>query len=50
MDYWMGQVIDAIKARGWYNNSLMIFLSDHGDMMNDHFLWSVEHIEPQIDT
>ena len=38
VDEKIGQVIDALKARGWLENSLLIFCSDHGDMVGDHGL------------
>lgn len=35
----IGQIVQALKNRGMYDNSLIIFLSDHGDMMGDHYHW-----------
>ncbi len=39
IDEQIGRVIDALKRKGMYDNSLIIFLSDHGDMLGDHCLW-----------
>jgi len=35
----VGSVIDALKARGDWRNTLFILLSDHGEEMNDHGGW-----------
>ena len=39
IDEQIGQIIDALKAKGMYENSLIIFFSDHGDMLGDHHHW-----------
>ncbi|BDD11382.1 choline-sulfatase [Fulvitalea axinellae] len=39
VDEWVGKVTDALKAKGMYDNCLIIFTSDHGDMMGDHYHW-----------
>ncbi len=39
IDEQVGRVLDALKRNGRYDNSLIIFLSDHGDMLGDHYLW-----------
>jgi arylsulfatase A-like enzyme len=36
----MGSVIDALKQRGEWDNTLFILLSDHGEEMYDHGGWS----------
>lgn len=33
------QIVKMLKKRGWFNETLIIFASDHGDQLNDHFLW-----------
>lgn len=35
VDYWVGQVLDAIEARGWLDETLVIFGTDHGHMLGD---------------
>ncbi|MCA1810147.1 MAG: sulfatase-like hydrolase/transferase [Lentisphaerae bacterium] len=35
-DYCMGKFLDALEARGLLENTIIIFASDHGDMMGDH--------------
>ena len=35
-DFLMGQVLDAAKASGVYDDTIVIFLSDHGEMNMEH--------------
>ncbi len=39
IDEQVGAIVDELKAKGMYDNSLILFISDHGDMMGDHHLW-----------
>lgn len=39
VDEQIGRVIDELKARGLYDNTLIIFTSDHGDMLGEHHHW-----------
>jgi len=39
LDDCVGQVIDKLKEEGLYDNSLIIFTSDHGEMLGSHRLW-----------
>ncbi|MCM1502521.1 MAG: sulfatase-like hydrolase/transferase [Bacteroidales bacterium] len=39
VDEQIGRVIEALKRSGMYDNSIIIFVSDHGDMLGDHHLW-----------
>jgi len=36
LDQQIGRVLDALKARGLYDDTLVIFLSDHGDYCGNH--------------
>jgi len=36
VDYQVGRIIDALKERGMYEDTLILFSSDHGDMMGDY--------------
>ncbi|MCK4889001.1 MAG: sulfatase-like hydrolase/transferase, partial [Candidatus Aminicenantes bacterium] len=38
-DHWFGYFIDALKKSGMYENSMIIFLSDHGEEFFDHGTW-----------
>ncbi len=39
IDEMIGKIIDALKAKGMYDNSIICFTSDHGDMLGDHYHW-----------
>lgn len=39
IDEMVGEIIRALKEKGMYDNSLIVFTSDHGDMMGDHHHW-----------
>ena len=39
VDEQIGRVVDALKKKGMYDNTLIIFTSDHGDMVGDHNMW-----------
>lgn len=36
MDYQVGRIIKALKDKGMYEDTLILFTSDHGDMMGDY--------------
>jgi arylsulfatase len=39
IDEQVGRILTALKKRRMYDNTLIIFLADHGDMLGDHDLW-----------
>ncbi len=39
IDEWVGKIVGALKAKGMYDNAIICFVSDHGDMMGDHNHW-----------
>ena len=39
VDEQLGRVLEALDKRGWTNDTLIVYLSDHGDMTGDHWLW-----------
>lgn len=38
-DWLFGQVLEKLKACGDYDNTMVLYLSDHGDYAGDHGLW-----------
>lgn len=38
MDYHIGRIIDALKQKGLYENTLILYTSDHGDYMGYHHM------------
>jgi arylsulfatase len=39
VDEWVGEVVDALKAKGLYDEAWILFISDHGDGQGDHYHW-----------
>ena len=39
VDEQIGRILDALARRGWLDETLILFTSDHGDMTGDHHLW-----------
>ena len=38
IDDQIGQILDVLKCRNMYDDTLIIFTSDHGDMLGDHYM------------
>jgi arylsulfatase A-like enzyme len=38
VDHQIGRVVEHLKSRGLFENTIIVFLSDHGDYMGDHGL------------
>jgi arylsulfatase A-like enzyme len=39
VDYWYGKVLDKIGELGLFENSVVVFLSDHGALLNEQGQW-----------
>ena len=39
LDEQIGRIVEALEKRGWLEQTLILFFSDHGDMTGDHHLW-----------
>jgi arylsulfatase A-like enzyme len=39
VDEQIGRILDALEKRGWLDETLIVFTSDHGDMTGDQNLW-----------
>lgn len=39
LDHNLGRLMDSLKETGQYDDTLIIFTSDHGEMLGDHFQW-----------
>ena len=39
IDEQIGRIIQTLKEKDMYNDALIVFISDHGDMMGDHYHW-----------
>lgn len=40
IDAWLGIYLDELERRGELENTLIVFSSDHGEMLGDHDRWS----------
>lgn len=40
IDSWVGKLIEQVKRRGEWDNTYIIFASDHGEMLGDHGRWN----------
>jgi arylsulfatase A-like enzyme len=36
VDYWIGNLLDTIRQVGLFDNSVVVFMSDHGAMLGEH--------------
>ena len=36
IDRWIGEILTAFERRGWLEDTLVVFWSDHGEMAGDH--------------
>lgn len=39
IDDQVGEIVRALKEKGMYDNAMICFTSDHGDMLGDHYHW-----------
>lgn len=39
VDEQIGRILGALDQRGWMNETLILYTTDHGDMLGDHYLW-----------
>jgi arylsulfatase len=39
VDEEIGRILEALDKRGWLDETLIVYFSDHGDMTGDHHLW-----------
>lgn len=40
IDDWVGRILAAVEARGERENTIVVFSSDHGEMLGDHGRWT----------
>jgi choline-sulfatase len=38
IDDWMGRILEVLKQQGMYDNTIIVYSSDHGDLLGDHGL------------
>ena len=42
LDHYIGRMVAALKQLGIYDNTLIVFTSDHAEMLGDHWCWGKE--------
>ncbi|MEQ1768220.1 MAG: alkaline phosphatase family protein [Devosia sp.] len=42
VDHHFGRMVEALRGLGQYENTLIVFTSDHGEMLGDHWCWGKE--------
>jgi len=47
VDHQIGRMMDALKADGGYENTLIVFTSDHGEQLWDHWMLGKQYIFDQ---
>lgn len=49
IDRWLGSMIDTLARRGILNDTIILFASDHGEMLGDRNLWKKQvPYEPSV--
>jgi len=50
VDYWVGELLDTIRQHGLLENSVVLFMSDHGALLGEHgqFLKGPDKIRGQV--
>jgi arylsulfatase A-like enzyme len=36
IDHWVGELLDVLEVKGQFDNTMIIFTSDHGEMLGSH--------------
>ncbi len=39
IDEQIGRILEVLEKRGWFEDTLIAYTSDHGEMTGDHYLW-----------
>ncbi|MBZ5560902.1 MAG: sulfatase-like hydrolase/transferase [Acidobacteriia bacterium] len=50
VDYWIGELLDAVKQYGLLENTVVVFMADHGAMLGEHgqFLKGPDKLRGQV--
>lgn len=48
VDHWVGQIIRELKALHLYDNTIIVFNSDHGEWLGEHLRYSKGYWAPDV--
>lgn len=40
IDTWLGRMVSVLKSRGMYENTVIVYCADHGELLGDHGLFT----------
>ncbi|MEZ4581432.1 MAG: sulfatase-like hydrolase/transferase [Caldilineaceae bacterium] len=50
IDYCLGRFLGELRSRGLYDDTVVIFTSDHGEHLGDHGLWGkITYLQGSVD-
>ena len=47
IDSYIGKIVNVLKEKGYFENTLIIFVSDHGDNLGDYGIWDKRYFYEQ---
>lgn len=50
IDHWVGQLVDELKSHGLYEETIIVFTSDHGEYLGDHNVYFKGYFPCDSDT
>jgi arylsulfatase A-like enzyme len=48
VDHWVGRILDALKAQGLADETVVVFCSDHGEWLGEHFRYGKGYWAPDV--
>jgi len=48
VDYWIGEIIEELKRLNIYDNTIIVFTSDHGEWLGEHLRYGKGHWAPDV--
>lgn len=47
VDHYIGKIVEALKAKGYFDNVVILFVADHGDNLGDYGIWDKRYFYEQ---
>jgi len=48
VDFWVGKILDALATNGLADSTIVVFTSDHGEWLGEHFRYGKGHWGPDV--